>query len=54
MTDPLDCKHNHLTRLEGPIHPSGKDYVCDECGEQFKAEKFVISAIYGMPKKEQP
>jgi hypothetical protein len=49
-----DCKHNHLTRLEGPIHPSGKDYVCDECGEQFKAEPLgPITVSYGLP-KERP
>jgi len=42
-----ECKHNHLSRLEGALHPNGKDYVCRECGEQFTAEKSVIGAHLG-------
>jgi hypothetical protein len=48
----MDCKHTHLTRLEGPIHPSGKDYVCDNCGEQFRAEVLVIGVQFGTKKPE--
>lgn len=35
-----DCTTNHarLVRLEGPIHESGKDYRCDDCGEIVEAE----------------
>jgi hypothetical protein len=38
-----ECNHNHLTRLDGPMHPSGKDYRCEECGQQLKAEVIVIA-----------
>lgn len=35
-----DCTTNHarLVRLEGPLHPSGKDYRCECCGEIVEAE----------------
>ena len=42
-----ECTHNTLTRIEGPLHPSGKDYVCPACGEQFKAEPSVIGQQQG-------
>lgn len=45
-----NCNHNHLDRLEGPLHPSGKDYVCKDCGQQFKAEPIVIGVSFGRPK----
>lgn len=41
-----NCKHNHLDRLEGPLHPSGKDYVCRDCGEQLKAEVITIGVKF--------
>lgn len=44
--DMSDCKHNELKRLEGPLHISGKDYVCANCGEQFRAKKLSISGSY--------
>lgn len=40
----MECKHNKLQILEGPIHPSGKDYVCNECGQQFRAEELMITS----------
>jgi hypothetical protein len=49
-----DCNHNHLTRLEGPLHPGGKDYLCNECGEQFGAEPIVIDVQFGKPPAGQP
>lgn len=41
------CLHNHLDRLEGRFHPSGKDYVCRDCGEQLKAEPITITVKKG-------
>jgi len=50
----MTCKHNHLTKLEGPIHPSGKDYRCDDCGEIVEVEirPAVIGVQFGKPDKE--
>jgi len=45
--DPEICKHSNLVKLGGPIHPSGKDYYCPVCGEQFKAEPIVITVSFG-------
>ena len=45
-----DCKHNQLQRIEGPLHPSGKDYVCTLCGEQFRAEELAITVHMGLKK----
>lgn len=49
----MDCKHNHLDRLEGPLHPSGKDYVCKDCGEHLRAEIIVITVQMGTNPKEK-
>jgi hypothetical protein len=43
----VDCKHRRLVLLEGPIHDSGKDYACADCGERFKAEVFKITSHFG-------
>jgi hypothetical protein len=45
-----DCLHNELKRLEGPLHPRGKDYVCQSCGQQFRAEPLSIGVGYGKPR----
>lgn len=42
------CNHVDLKKLGGPIHRSGKDYYCLECGEQFKAEVIVIGIQFGI------
>jgi hypothetical protein len=47
-----ECNHVVLSLIEGPLHPSGKDYVCKQCGEQFRAEKLEIGVSFGMPNKE--
>ena len=44
-----DCNHVDLKLLSGPIHPGGKDYVCQKCGEQFRAEPIVIGVSFGSP-----
>jgi hypothetical protein len=44
-----DCNHVALNLIEGPLHPSGKDYVCKQCGEQFRAEPIIIGVQYGKP-----
>jgi hypothetical protein len=46
-----DCPHLHLDKLSGPLHTSGKDYVCRSCGEQLRAE--VIQVIIKMGTKEK-
>jgi hypothetical protein len=42
-----NCNHVELKKLGGPIHPSGKDYYCLACGQQFKAEILVIGIAFG-------
>ena len=48
-----DCKTNHarLVRLEGELHPSGKDYRCDDCGEivEVEVKSATIGVGYGEP-----
>jgi hypothetical protein len=41
------CNHSTLVKLGGPIHPSGKDYYCPVCGEQFKAEIWEVGIQFG-------
>jgi hypothetical protein len=51
-----DCTTNHarLIRLEGELHPSGKDYRCDDCGDVFEVEvkPATIGVGYGEPQGE--
>lgn len=50
-----DCptKHATLMRIEGPLHPSGKDYLCTDCGEIVEVEikPSTIGVVYGQPGK---
>jgi hypothetical protein len=48
------CNHAVLQKLGGALHPSGKDYVCKGCGEQFKAElrNFEGEGQFGKPESE--
>lgn len=52
-----DCKTNHarLTKLEGELHPSGKDYRCECCGEVVEVEikPADIGVAYGQPAGEK-
>lgn len=48
MTD-NQCNHANLQKLGGALHPSGKDYRCLGCGEQFRAEPIVIGVMFGTP-----
>jgi hypothetical protein len=49
MANPKDCNHVTLTKLGGPLHPSGSDYYCKECGEQFRVKLAVIGVHFGKP-----
>lgn len=49
MENDVQCNHVTLSLLAGALHPSGKDYVCHGCGQQFIAEPFVIGVSYGKP-----
>jgi hypothetical protein len=44
-----DCNCVTLKKLEGPLHPSGKDYCCKECGRQYVAKPLEITVSYGTP-----
>jgi hypothetical protein len=48
------CNHAVLQKLGGALYPSGKDYVCQGCGEQFRAElrNFEGEGQFGKPKSE--
>ena len=43
------CNHAVLQKLGGALHPSGKDYVCQGCGEQFRAEPLSVEVKFGKP-----
>jgi hypothetical protein len=43
----MNCKHVKLTLLSGPIHPVGRDYYCEVCGEQFVVKPFTIGIAFG-------
>ena len=42
-----NCNGTPLIKLGGALHPSGNDYYCPSCGEQYRAEKIVIGAHMG-------
>jgi hypothetical protein len=46
-----ECKHSHLTRLEGPLHSCPNDYVCNDCGQQVHVMivPIEITVSYGQP-----
>jgi hypothetical protein len=41
-----DCKCITLTKVEGPLH-EGRDYVCEECGQQYRIEPLDITVSHG-------
>ena len=54
ITQPLTCPHVQLILLAGALHPSGQDYACAACGQQFRAAPLVIGVSYGTPPGTPP
>jgi hypothetical protein len=53
----MDCKHNHLWRLEGPLHDTDNppQYRCEDCKVVFAVtldEPKPIGVSYGTPKAD--
>jgi len=41
-----DCRHSVLVQLGGMLHESGKDYLCQKCGQMFTVELKTVTVSY--------
>lgn len=45
----MECECLVLKKIEGVLHPSGRDYACTECGLIHEAKPSPVIVEFGLP-----